>query len=157
MVGANTRCTYLSLAELNGIFLPGKNALSNLSPLKLSLTLLTFCACSSWGSPKLAIWSSKQVRMWRYDVQAAYLFFCCVAGSYFSFSCVEVEKWKWLFRDQKFCHFTLLPTHKMQYNGVEKQRSRQTINEWVEEEKTCNGEWGIEIRRKLWVVKYFHS
>lgn len=54
--------------------------------------------------------------------------------------------------------FHLVSHTQMQYNRVEKQRNRQTINDWVEEEKTRNGEWEIEIRRrKLWVVKHFHS
>lgn len=95
-VGANTWHMYLFLAEINDIFLPGKN--SNLQSSELSLRLLTSCPCSYWRSSESPTWSSKWVRIWYNEHSHCIFSCCCCAGLNYSILCgggkVKVALWR---------------------------------------------------------------
>lgn len=165
-VGANTWHMYLFLVELNDIFLPGKNSSSNLWSLKMSLRLLT-SLLTYWlaiaRGVQLPTWSLKWVRMWWYDVQAGCLCCCCCcccAGLDFSILCgggkVKVAHWR---SEILSFYFVAHTGNVIQWSRKAEGTKQQINNKGVGRRgKTCNGEWGREIRRKkLCVVGYFHS
>lgn len=157
-VGANTWHMYLFLAEINDIFLPGKN--SNLQSSELSLRLLTSCPCSCWRSSKSPTWSSKWVRMWWYNEHSHCIFSCCCcAGLDCSILCgggkVKVALW----RSEILSFYFVAHTQKViQWSRNAEGTKKQINNKGVGRRgKKCNGEWGREIgRRKLCAVGYFH-